>query len=70
MTSRASDYTDDPDFAAWMDEVDQEVYRIAEVSVFDLEDYTFHSAWEAGISPEDAAIDALDNDDLYTLTDF
>lgn len=70
MTTTTDYAGGNPDFAAWMDEVDQEVYRIAEIGVFDLEDYSFHSAWESGQSPEDAAVDALDNDELYSQRDF
>ena len=54
-------YTDDVMFAIWMHAVDRAVMRRVLVSAFDLEDWMYRDAYDAGQSPRDAAIDMLDD---------
>jgi hypothetical protein len=52
--------TTDPVFALWLVYVDKAVMRRAWISYRDLEDWDYWSAYDAGMSPKDAAIDMLD----------
>jgi len=52
--------TTDPYFALWLHYVDRATRRRAWVSYRDLEDWDYWSAYDAGMSPVDAAIDMLD----------
>ena len=48
-------HTDDPEFALWLHYLDRAVMRLVMVSYQDLEDWNFADAYEAGMSPVDAA---------------
>ena len=50
----------------FMSLVDVEVYKIAMISVHDLADCCFWDMWNDGMSPKEVAIEALENDDLYS----
>jgi hypothetical protein len=52
--------------AEFMKQVNREVYKIAMISVHDLADCCFWDMWHDGMSPRETAIEALDNDSLYS----
>lgn len=51
-------------FDRWFQQVDLEVQSLAGVSVTDLADFCSRDLFEDGVSPEEAARDALHEDDL------
>lgn len=51
-------------FEEWMEAVDQEVFRLVSCSVHDLADFCSRDLYEDCVTPEEAALEALDNDDL------
>ncbi len=53
-------------YEQWMKAVDQEVYKIAGVSVHDLGDFLSRDAYNEDASPEEGAQEALANDDLFS----
>lgn len=60
MSNRLRDYAgDDPKFYAFMVKVDAHVDSIVGLSVMDLADYDFASAFEDGVSPKAAAKAAI-----------
>jgi hypothetical protein len=52
-------HTDDVYFALWMHALNRAVQRRVLVSFDDLEDWDYWSAYDAGMSPKDAAIQML-----------
>lgn len=60
----------DMSYEEWMSEVDREVYKEAEVSVHDLEDFNSRDLFDSGLTPAEAAIEALDQDSLYAERDW
>lgn len=52
-------HTDDPRFAVWLHYLNRAVMRRVMVTYQDLEDWDYWSAYEAGMSPRDAAMDML-----------
>lgn len=57
---KARHHTDDVYFALWLEALDRAVMRRVLVSYDDLEDWDYWSAYDAGMSPKDAAIDMLE----------
>ena len=64
---RATDehMTTDPYFALWLHYVDRAVRSRIHLSYRDLEDWDYWSAYDAGSSPKDAALDMLESSDYY-----
>jgi hypothetical protein len=65
---RARDYAGpgaDPAFVVWLRLVERRVLSGFGVSCFDLADYCYRDAFEAGMAPREAALEALEGDDLY-----
>lgn len=52
-------------YSRWMEKVDQEVSRLSGVSAYELADYCFIDAYEDGLEPHDAAMEALINDGCW-----
>ena len=52
-------HTDDVYFALWLHALDRAVQRRVLVSYDDLEDWDYWSAYDAGQTPKDAAIEML-----------
>lgn len=52
-------YTDDPVFALWLHYVDRATRRRVLLGFMDLEDWDYWSAYEAGQSPAEAAVEML-----------
>jgi hypothetical protein len=52
-------HTDDVYFAIWLHTLDRAVQRRVMVSYTDLEDWDYWSAYDAGMSPRDAAVEML-----------
>jgi Family of unknown function (DUF5419) len=52
-------HTDDVYFAIWLHTLDRSVQRRVLVSYQDLEDWDYWSAYDAGMSPRDAAVEML-----------
>lgn len=57
--------TDDAMFVNWMAQVDRGVYALAQVSVHDLGDCALRDMYDDGMSPLEAAHEALACDDLF-----
>ena len=57
----ADHMTDDPHFALWLHYVDRAVMRRVMIGYRDLEDWDYWSAYDAGMSPVDAAIEMLED---------
>lgn len=57
-------------FERWFELVDLEVQKLSGVSVHDLADFPSRDLFDGGASPEDAARDALEGDDLAGLFDW
>jgi hypothetical protein len=51
----------DTDFDTWMRQVDECIGRRCGLSSSDLPDWTYRDAFDDGLSPEEAAAEALDN---------
>jgi hypothetical protein len=58
-------YTTDARFGLWLTLVDRRVTALAGVGVFDLADWNMRDAFDAGATPKDAAIEALQSDDTF-----
>jgi hypothetical protein len=54
-------HTDDVYFAIWLEILDRSVRRRVLVSYDDLEDWDYWSAYDAGMSPKDAALEMLED---------
>ena len=55
-------------YEQWMEDVDHEVMDITEsIGVHDLADFMSYDAWADGMSPREAAIEALQRDDLGAM---
>jgi hypothetical protein len=54
----------DSKFNRWMKKVDSAIFEMIGCSVYDLEDYLFYDDFEAGISPEETAMEVIRNDSL------
>lgn len=54
-------------FELWMKLVDRRVSRAVGVSVYDLGDFNSQDLFDSGTSPKDAAQEALENDDTYSM---
>lgn len=66
--SRAMQYAgQDARFALWLYLTDRRVARRVGVSLFDLADVTLRDWYEDGLSPAEAAEEALASDDTYGL---
>jgi hypothetical protein len=52
MLSRVEHYTDDPEFAVWLRQVDEIVQSRLALSLFDLEDMLLRDSYDAGDTPE------------------
>ena len=52
-------------FDTWMTEVDRKVSATVGISVHDLSDQTFSDWWKEGMSPEEAVLHTLEDNDLY-----
>jgi hypothetical protein len=57
----------DAGFAVWLFLVDRRIGRAFGIGLFDLADWGARSAFDAGVTPRDAARDALENDDIGAL---
>jgi hypothetical protein len=55
----ARHHTDDVHFALWLETLDRAVQRRVLISYDDLEDWPYWDAYEAGMSPRDAALQML-----------
>ncbi len=49
----------DPDFAEWLDDVDQFCLRKTGLSIQDLRDYLWRDAFDSGSTPKEAWSDAV-----------
>lgn len=56
--------TDDPHFALWLHYVDRAVRRRIHLSYMDLEDWDYWSAYDGGMSPAEAALEALSYNEI------
>ena len=54
-------------FQAWMHECDQWLLGKVQVSTYEIADWTWRDAFDDGMSPEDAAREAFEADDLGRL---
>lgn len=54
-------HTDDVYFAVWLQALNQSVQRRVLLSYDDLEDWGYWSAYDAGMSPKDAALEMLED---------
>ena len=52
-----------PTYDDWMAQVDQEVTALVGVSVHDLCDFASRALFDVGCTPEEAAREAIENDD-------
>lgn len=50
-----------PTFRSWMVEVDREIQVRCGLQAEDIEDWTYRDAFDDGMDPEEAAIQALEN---------
>jgi hypothetical protein len=57
-------------FAAWMAKVDRAIYARVGLSSDDLADACYWDSWADGVSPSDAAADAIGSDDMFTGIDY
>lgn len=48
-------------FETWMKKVNRVVVQTCGLGVEDIPDYDYWSNWDAGVSPEETAKEALDN---------
>lgn len=55
----------DERFALWLRQADLQAARRLGIGIFDLADWTWRDAYDAGDSPTDALFEALQSDDLY-----
>lgn len=55
----------DPGFAVWLMTVDRDLRNKVQVTHRDLSDWSWRDAYDNGTSPQDAAAQALAEDDLY-----
>ena len=55
------------DFKQWMREVDAAMIALVGVSSGDIADWLYYDAFEAGVDPAEAAQEALEADDLYSM---
>jgi hypothetical protein len=64
-------HTEDVIFAVWLQALDQAVRRRVLISYDDLEDWGYWDAYDAGMSPVDAAVEMLADAgwDHYALAD-
>jgi hypothetical protein len=53
------DRTDRTDFEQWFKSVDTEVERLCGMSIQDLEDYDYRTAFEMNVTPADCALEVL-----------
>lgn len=53
-------------FEVWLKKVDREIKRmtLGMVGMYDLADWTYHDAYDSGMTPKEAAEEAVQNDDL------
>lgn len=58
----------DPGFAVWLMIIDRDLRKQLQVSHRDLSDWNWRDAYDNGTSPQDAAKQALADDDLYGMT--
>ena len=56
----------DERFALWLAYADRRVTKMVGVSLFDLEDALSRDAFDSGMSPKEFALEALENDSLYS----
>jgi hypothetical protein len=56
---------DDESFALWLRLADRRVGRLVGLGVFGIGDWSWRDAYDAGMSPLDAARDALAEDDTF-----
>ena len=54
-------HTDDVFFAVWLHALNRGVQRRVVISFDDLEDWDYWSAYDAGMSPKDAALQMLED---------
>lgn len=67
VSERAKGYAQgDEWFALWLDLVSRRLIRVVGVSVHDLSDCNLRDMYEAGDSPGEAALQALQADDTYS----
>jgi hypothetical protein len=48
-------------FETWMKQVNRTIFQSCGLGVEDIPDYDYWSNWNAGVSPEQTAEEALDN---------
>lgn len=56
----------EPSFALWLALVDNRIGRLIGLGHRDIADWTWYDGFESGMSPRDAAIEALQNDDTFS----
>lgn len=56
----------DERFALWLAVVERCISRMVGIGLFDLEDCLMYDAYESGMSPKEFALEALQNDSLYS----
>ena len=56
-------------FEEWMKEVNQEILNrtMGAISYNDLDDWHYRDAYDDGVSPAEAAEEALENDDMASM---
>jgi hypothetical protein len=55
----------DERFGVWLALVDRRITRAVGIGLFDLADWNMRDAHDDGMSPREAALEALRSDDLY-----
>ena len=66
MTARSEDYAGgDEDFARWLAAADRWCMGKVGVSIHDLADWVWRDGFESHMTPQDAVIEALSEDDTY-----
>ena len=61
IDERVSEYCDDPEFAAWMAQVDARFEKRFGLSVFDMVDYCWRDAYDDGLTPAGALRMAIED---------
>lgn len=51
----------------WLDKVDRIIFDKYGISVHDLADFQIWDLWHDGVSPEEGALEALENDDIGSM---
>lgn len=53
-------------FQQWLEEIDDILAIRIGLSHNDLDDWTYYDAWSDGMSPNEAAQEVLENDELFS----